>query len=89
MSPNEISDEIATNLCKRIKAIRLEKGFRQKAIVERSGIHKTNYSKIESGKRFPTLRTLFKIAIALEEPISSFFNDEEFHQFIKIHAKNH
>lgn len=75
------------NLGKRIREIRQSKQLRQINVVEKCGLNKGSYSKIESGQRYPTLHTLYKIAIALDEPISSFFNDEEFHQFVKEHIK--
>ena len=66
-------------LGKRIKLIRVKKGFRQTEIAYRCNFDKSSYNNIEAGKRNVTILTLCKIAYALEEPISSFITsmDEE------------
>lgn len=74
-------------LGKRICDVRQSKGLPQKKVAEICGLDTSNYNKIEFGKRHPTLPTLFKIAFALEEPISSFFNDEDFKQLMETHTK--
>lgn len=47
---------------KNIKIIREKKGMLQKEVALASGLHASNYSKIEKGEREPTIQALDKIA---------------------------
>ncbi len=82
--PFEILFEVLGN---RIRDLRQSKKLSQIEVAARCGLDVSNYNKIEFNKRPPSLRTLFKIAIALDEPISNFFNDEVFLSFIEEHVK--
>lgn len=70
----KIEKELLKALGKKIKTIRLAKGFRQNEIAYRCHFDKSSYNNIESGKRNITVITLYKISHALEEPIERFFN---------------
>ena len=50
----------------RIKELRKEKGFTQVKIQMMTGIDQSDYSKIESGKRYFTFEQCRKLAIALD-----------------------
>lgn len=50
----------------RIKELRKEKGFTQVKIQILTGIDQSDYSKIESGKRYLTFEQCRKLAIALD-----------------------
>ena len=50
----------------RIKELRKEKGFTQVKIQMLTGIDQSDYSKIESGKRYLTFEQCRKLAIALD-----------------------
>lgn len=50
----------------RIKELRKEKGFTQVKIQMLTGIDQSDYSKIESGKRYLTYEQCRKLAIALD-----------------------
>lgn len=50
----------------RIKELRIEKGFTQVKIQMLTGIDQSDYSKIESGKRYLTFEQCRKLAIALD-----------------------
>ena len=50
----------------RIKDLRKEKGFTQVKIQMMTGIDQSDYSKIESGKRYFTFEQCRKLAIALD-----------------------
>lgn len=50
----------------RIKELRKEKGFTQVRIQMLTGIDQSDYSKIESGKRYLTFEQCRKLAIALD-----------------------
>ena len=63
----------------RVKAIRLEKNLTQLDLVGRMAgeIDPTNISRIESGRTNPTIFTIYRLAEALEVPVSDFFKLEE------------
>ena len=63
----------------RVKAIRLEKNLTQLDLVGRMAgeIDPTNISRIESGRTNPTIFTMYRLAEALEVPVSDFFKLEE------------
>lgn len=50
----------------RIKQLRKEKGYTQVKIQMLTGIDQSDYSKIESGKRYMTFEQCRKLAIALD-----------------------
>ncbi|MCK5402122.1 MAG: helix-turn-helix transcriptional regulator [Flavobacteriaceae bacterium] len=77
------NEEVLKTFGKRIKAIRLQKKLRQNEIARRCGFHKSGYNSIEAGIRNISLVTLYKIAFALEEPVSSFFTDDTFRELFK------
>jgi len=68
--------EILKKVGKRIQEIRLEKGLTQVELVGRieGEIDTTNISRIESGRTNPTLLTLYRIAVALEVPLTDLVN---------------
>ncbi|MBQ7106758.1 MAG: helix-turn-helix transcriptional regulator [Clostridia bacterium] len=49
----------------RLKALRIEKGYTQVKMQMLTGIDQSDYSKIESGKRYYTFEQCRRIAIAL------------------------
>lgn len=49
----------------KLKALRLEKGYTQIKMQMLTGIDQSDYSKIESGKRYYTFEQCRKIALAL------------------------
>ncbi len=50
----------------RLKELRLEKGYTQIKIQMLTGIDQSDYSKIESGKRYFTFEQCRKLALALD-----------------------
>ncbi|MEG1682617.1 MAG: helix-turn-helix transcriptional regulator [Oscillospiraceae bacterium] len=50
----------------RLKQLRLEKGYTQIKMQILTGIDQSDYSKLESGKRYYTFEQCRKIALALE-----------------------
>lgn len=77
------NEEILKTLGKKIKTIRLQKKLRQNEIARRCGFHKSGYNCIEAGIRNVSILTLYKIAFALEEPVSSFFTEDNFSELLK------
>jgi transcriptional regulator with XRE-family HTH domain len=56
--------DLGTNL----RAARKKLDLTQEQVAERSGVHPTEVSRIEAGKRDPQVSTLRKLAAALEVP---------------------
>lgn len=63
-------------LAKRLKEIRFEKGISQEELAYRSEITLSQIARIETVRINPTISTIFKIARALEVPLSDLFNFE-------------
>lgn len=63
---------------KRLKKLRMEKGFTQKEFAARvrGGVDYTYIGKIERGEQLPSLKILIKISEALSVPVGYFFLDE-------------
>ncbi len=77
-------------LGKRFREIRKSFGYTQEKIAEIAGIEPQSISKIESGKNFPLLSNLEKIADSLNIGLEEFFNyehkkDFSEHDLIKIY----
>lgn len=51
-----------------VRRLRLGKGLTQEELAERSGFDQRYISQLESGRRNPTVVTLFELAQALEVP---------------------
>jgi len=65
---------MAKDICaatgERIRKLRRAKGWRQIDLAEHSGVHEVHISDLERGSREAGLRTLSKIASALEISVS-------------------
>lgn len=65
---------MARDIClavgERIRNLRRAKKWRQIDLAEQSGVHEVHISDLERGTREPGLRTLSKIALALETTLS-------------------
>ncbi len=86
-------DEIKKKLGKKIQELRKARKLTQEKLAELIGIETTNFSKIETGRNYPTSENLKKIATVLEvQPVELFsFNDlndaqmlEEIHKRINL-----
>lgn len=58
-----------------IKQARSERGLTQQQLANRAGISITSLYYIESDTNSPSVRTLSKIAAALEVPVSALFEE--------------
>lgn len=67
-------------LGKRFREIRKKLGYTQEKFAEIAGIEPQSISKIESGKNFPLLSNLEKIADKINIDLSEFFNYEHKYQ---------
>lgn len=61
----------------KIRAIRIEKGIEQKDLATKAGISHSYLSNVERGTRNPALKTLDKIAAALEVPANKLLENEQ------------
>lgn len=57
-----VKNQILTSYIK----LRKEKGITQQEIADRTGMKRTNVSRIESGRNAPTIEVLVKLAAALD-----------------------
>jgi transcriptional regulator with XRE-family HTH domain len=62
--------EVCVALGERIRKLRRAKSWRQIDLAEQSGVHEVHISDLERGTRKVGLRTLCKIALALEISLS-------------------
>lgn len=61
--------KITANLSTLFKEKRLEKGISHQSLADASGLNRSTISRVESGKRIPTILVCLQIADALEEPL--------------------
>lgn len=54
------------NLGANLRAARTKLGLTQEQVAERSGVHATEVSRIEAGKRDPQVSTVERLALAVE-----------------------
>src|ERR1035437_722083 len=73
---------------KRLKSLRLEKGFTQKELAARvnGGLDYTYIGKIERGEQLPSLKILIKISEALSVPVGHFFRNETISEVYELPA---
>lgn len=61
----------------KITEIRLGRGNTQAELAERVGVSVESISRMERGVSFPSLKTMERLATALNAPLKSFFDFEE------------
>jgi transcriptional regulator with XRE-family HTH domain/predicted Fe-Mo cluster-binding NifX family protein len=61
---------------RRLRDLRTKQGFSLRALAERSGLNINTLSLVENGKSSPSVSTLQQLAVAMEIPISAFFESE-------------
>ncbi len=71
---NQLSAEVWVG--RRLKDLRTRRGFSLRALADRSGLNVNTLSLVENGKSSPSVSTLQQLALALEVPISAFFESE-------------
>jgi len=64
------------NVGRRLRELRIERGFSIRALAEQSGLNVNTLSLIENGKTSPSVSTLQQVAAALELPINAFFESQ-------------
>jgi transcriptional regulator with XRE-family HTH domain len=71
---SSIEKEIHTvNIAVRLRELREERNYSMRSLAQKSGLSANALSVIERGRTSPSVSTLYKIAEALDVPITSFF----------------
>lgn len=65
--------EVRQAFGRRLRALRLERGWSQEALAERANLHWTYVGGIERGERNPALENINHLARALGIPLAVFF----------------
>ena len=61
----------------RVRALREQAGWSQEELALRADVHRTYIGGIERGERNPTLTTMARLAMALDQPLVSLLKVEE------------
>ena len=69
-----MNTKVLANLGKNIKKYRLQQGFTQEKLAEKTQVHPTYIGKIELGKINPSVKRLFVISRALGIKLSDIFD---------------
>lgn len=67
------TDKFLNNLSKRIAELRRTAGMTQEQLAESAEIDRVALANIETGRRRPTVTTVYKIAIALDIQVEAIF----------------
>ena len=70
-------DATSINIGDRLAQLRKERGLSQRALARLGGISANALNLIEQSKTSPTVSTLYKLADALEVPVTVFFQAEQ------------
>ena len=70
-------NEIRTYFGRNLKRIRKLKGLPQELLAEKTGLERRQITRIETGKSFPSFRTLDSLCCALDVSPSELFNFSE------------
>ncbi len=65
------------NIGEIIRKFRRMKGIKQKELAKNADMRSSSLCDIEKGRVNPSLQSLYKIASALDEPLSSFFQEDK------------
>lgn len=67
----EIMDErqLFFRIGERIRELRIREGISQQELADRCNFEKSNMSRIEAGRTNPTLKSLYRISVALGIPL--------------------
>src|SRR5579864_4644794 len=65
-------DDINKQAGKRIRELRISKGFSQEGLADSSGLHRSHMGEIERGELNVTLKTLERVSFALKVPVVDF-----------------
>ncbi len=74
---NKRAEKITLNLANLLKEKRLAKGFSHQTLADAAGVDRSTISRIESGKRMPTILVCLKITDALGESLPELLKKSE------------
>lgn len=66
----ELEEDAAHRIGRRIRGLREARGYTTYELAERSRIHRPNVTRIESGRHVPNLETLMRLANALQASVA-------------------
>ena len=66
MNPQSIRSRIQEIVTCRVRTFRMAKGLTQESLAKQAGLNCTHISKIESGKRLPSLKAICRLANVLD-----------------------
>lgn len=67
MGGNSRRGDVQRALGKNLRLAREREGLTQEAVAERSGVHPTEVSRIESGKRDPRIATVEAVGVSVSD----------------------
>jgi len=70
-----LEEDAAVRIGRKLRELRQEKRLTTYELARRSGIHRPNISRMESGKHIPTVDTLGRLASALGVPVATLVSD--------------
>ena len=70
-------DHLLSQVGKRIRSLREAKGVSQEGLAEKSGLHRTYIGGVERGLRNPSVKSLSRMAKALDVGIGQLFDGEK------------
>lgn len=73
----DLNNQILVRFGKKLRDLRTEKGMTQEEMAERADFSRSYYTEIETGKRNVSLLNLYRLAKALEIPLSRLVNFDE------------
>ncbi len=79
MSERPVSSKISLRLrlARRVRRLRVARGWSQEVLADVAGLHRTYIGSIERGERNVSLEAMERIAQALEIPLAELFSDED------------
>ena len=66
---------IAKIIGERLRAYRIQKGWSQEMLAEKAELHHTYIGQLERGEKNATSETIYKVATALDIPLSALFEN--------------
>ena len=78
-------EQPANDLGQRLRELRQGSGYSLRSLAEKSSLNVNTLSMIENGKTSPSVATLQQLALALEMPITSFFQSQAPQKRIAFH----
>lgn len=67
-------DELKAAFGQRVRLVRLERGYSQEQLAERSGLHRNYVGGVERGERNVALVNIYRLAHALDVDVTQLFN---------------